>query len=196
MKVVLSYARRLGASRRRRKAARKRSPVLAVPEKAEWHHSEHVSPTPLALEKAEEAGISDIKEVAPERHLRTETSPQVDPPLYTECVGEKQTYEEKTESPEVLVTDVEVSKTTEGRPRELLYRSQFNELQEKSRRPPEQFVRLRKVTRIVPDCTDYRAVYHKQALAEVWIELFNIVKVAVWAILAWLLVCGMIPPLK
>lgn len=54
----------------------------------------------------------------------------------------------------------------------------------------------RKVTRVAPDCTDYRAVYHKQAVAEVWVELFYIVKVATYAILAWLFVCGMIPPLK
>ncbi|PVH14545.1 uncharacterized protein CXQ87_002689 [Candidozyma duobushaemuli] len=194
MKVVLSYAKRLGASRRNRRA-RRRSAALVVPEKAEWHHTEHV--------EHKESTIQDNKEPIVQSKLDLETKElsqpitddkdavelRADPPSYTECVGEKEAYSEKAA---VQVTAVEVAKAAEGRPRELLYRSQFNELQEKRR--PE--VRLRKVTRVAPDCTDYRAVYHKQAVAEVWIELFRIIKVGVWAILAWLFVYGMIPSLK
>lgn len=200
MKVVLSYARRLGSSRRKR-IAKRRLALLAVAEKAQFQteHVEHVDSTRKSKGDIKVAPV-DVK-VAPvdtkvdtdfkERTTLTDVKHELhlDPPLYTECVGEKEAFHEKAA---VLVTGVEVAKTAEGRPRELLYRSQFNELREQ--RKPE--VRLRRVTRIVPDCTDYRAVYHKQAVAEVWVELFQIIKVAVWAILAWLFVYGMIPSLK
>lgn len=195
MKVVLSYARRLGASRRKRRA-RRRSAALVVPEKVEWHHTEHVDHKESTIQDSKDPIDQpkldlDIKELLqPNTDVKDAVELRADPPLYTECVGEKE--EAYSEKAAVQVTAVEVAKAAEGRPRELLYRSQFNELQEKRR--PE--VRLRKVTRVVPDCTDYRAVYHKQAVAEVWIELFRIIKVGVWAILAWLFVYGMIPSLK
>lgn len=196
MKVVLSYARRLGSSRRRR-IAKRRLALLAVAEKADYHteHVEHVDSIHKSKGDRKAAPVDvkaalDIKEpTVPLTDVKHAEELHLDPPLYTECVGEKESYNEKAA---VLVTGVEVAKTAEGRPRELLYRSQFNELREQ--RKPE--VRLRRVTRIVPDCTDYRAVYHKQAVAEVWVELFQIIKVAVWAILAWLFVYGMIPSLK
>lgn len=194
MKVVLSYARRLGASRRKRRA-RRRSAALVVPEKVEWHHTEDVQHHETTIQDNKDPYVQskldmDIKKLLqPVADVKDGGELRVDPPLYTECVGEKEAYSEKAA---VQVTAVEVAKAAEGRPRELLYRSQFNELQEKRR--PE--VRLRKVTRVTPDCTDYRAVYHKQAVAEVWIELFRIIKVGVWAILAWLFVYGMIPSLK
>lgn len=193
MKVVLGYARRLGSSRRKR-IAKRRLALLVVAEKTQYQteHVEHVDSTRKSKGDIKVAPVdikvdTDFKDPTTLTDLKHEL--HLDPPLYTECVGEKETFHEKAA---VLVTGVEVAKTAEGRPRELLYRSQFNELREQ--RKPE--VRLRRVTRIVPDCTDYRAVYHKQAVAEVWVELFQIIKVAVWAILAWLFVYGMIPSLK
>lgn len=202
MKVVLEVRRRLSAVRRRKRLKLKGKPalmlktgsVITISEKPEVHHQEHTEAQPPRLEQNDDiksAVLVDIKECAPFLLLRS------DPPLYTECVGEKPSEkQEEPAEPSILVTEVKVTQTARGRPRELLYRSQFNELQESLVRPAEQYVPYRKITRTNPISIDYRAVYHKQAVAEVWYELFNVVKVAVWAILAWLFVCGMIPPLK
>lgn len=194
MKVVIKYARRLGAAHRKKRARQRSKYIHAVPkvaEKPSWDHAEVVSSPPPShsFDKAEEARLE---------HRDNLSKPASgDPPLYMECVGEDVSKEKSASpTPSVQVTTVEVAETTEGRPRELLYRSQFNELKERGRRPGDTGMPWRKVTRVAPDCTDYRAVYHKQAVAEVWVELFYIVKVATYAILAWLFVCGMIPPLK
>lgn len=118
------------------------------------------------------------------------------PPLHPPPVAEKLPSPEKLASPEKVPSPEKVSPVTEtqpererGRPRELLYRLQLNDIMlRRPRRPSPEPRRPIKPAEV--DSTNYGELLYCQSRATVWVQGFDFIR---WATIGWLvLICFML----
>lgn len=203
MKVSVSYAKNLGVkATKNKKRLQKLSSKFSFSKSLSRQISEakNINPQPndpppyhecvCEKENTDESNkspqiVSEIEDLLNEKAVVIHEEKKSDSVQVTEfAISKKDMLDDE---------ETETTSTQRGRPREMLYRSQLNDVLEKKRQESQAIQKpFKSLNRTKRDFAHYPLIRRSHAFVEELYEVFQIIQVCLWAILAWLILWSVI----